>query len=99
MTLHDPEGFPINLIYGQEEQEAPVDEQPGKLPHNFENEKPRVREFLRFKSGPAAVHKVRPPCLREKIRDSQQCNSSWVIMVFASKTFPTNSTSTYRTST
>lgn len=99
VTVHDPEGFPINLIYGQAEREASADEQPGQLPHNFENEKPRVREFLRFKSGPAAVHKVRPPSLTEKFRDSPQWNSSWVITVFASKTFLASSTSTCRTST
>ncbi len=49
----------MNLIYGQEERERSPDEQPNKLTYNFENEKPRVREFLRFKPGPAAVHKVR----------------------------------------
>lgn len=62
VTVHDPEGFPMNLIHGQEEREPPEEEQPKKLAYNFENEKPRVREFLRFKPGPAAVHKVcRPP--------------------------------------
>ncbi|KAJ2996955.1 hypothetical protein NUW58_g809 [Xylaria curta] len=61
VTIHDPEGFPINLIYGQEEREVSEEEQPKKLAYNFEIEKPRVREFLRFKPGPAAVHKVRCP--------------------------------------
>ncbi|KAH8162357.1 hypothetical protein CIB48_g5899 [Xylaria polymorpha] len=58
VTVYDPEGFPMSLIYGQEEREASEDEQPKKLVYNFENEKPRVREFLRFKPGPAAVHKL-----------------------------------------
>ncbi|KAI0448204.1 trihydroxytoluene oxygenase [Xylaria telfairii] len=58
VTVYDPEGFPMSLIYGQEEREASADEQPKKLVYNFENEKPRVREFLRFKPGPAAVHKL-----------------------------------------
>ena len=56
VTLTDPEGFPVNLIYGQ----TPVE--PGKVPENlvlnFENEKPRLRSFQRFQPGPAAVHKV-----------------------------------------
>jgi len=59
VALRDPEGFPINLIYGQQEREPSLEEQPKMLAYNFENEKPRVREFLRFKPGPAAVHKVR----------------------------------------
>ncbi|KAI0554713.1 trihydroxytoluene oxygenase [Xylaria curta] len=58
VTVYDPEGFPMSLIYGQQEREASADELPKKLAYNFENEKPRVREFLRFKPGPAAVHKL-----------------------------------------
>ncbi|KAI1826563.1 trihydroxytoluene oxygenase [Xylaria intraflava] len=57
VTVYDPEGFPVNLVYGQVERETLPEEQPGKLTYNFENEKPRVREFLRFKPGPAGVHK------------------------------------------
>ncbi|CAN9118097.1 unnamed protein product [Alternaria alternata] len=56
ITLHDPEGFPINLIHGQ------TKKQPGPFPEvlttNYEDEKPRVARFQRFKSGPAAVHKL-----------------------------------------
>lgn len=63
VTVHDPEGFPVNLIYGQEEREATEEEQPQMLAYNFENEKPRVRQFLRFQPGPAAVHKVCWPTL------------------------------------
>ena len=58
VTVHDPEGFPLNLMYGQEKREEIPDEKPRRLAYNFENEKPRVREFLRFKAGPAAVYKV-----------------------------------------
>ncbi|KAI0398036.1 trihydroxytoluene oxygenase [Xylariaceae sp. FL0594] len=58
ITVRDPEGFPINLICGQQEREPLPEEQPKKLVYNFENEKPRVREFLRFKPGPAAIHKL-----------------------------------------
>ncbi|EON69457.1 hypothetical protein W97_08717 [Coniosporium apollinis CBS 100218] len=56
LTLTDPEGFPVNLIYGQEAA------QPGSMPEilttNYEAEKPRVARFQRFKPGPAAVHKL-----------------------------------------
>jgi hypothetical protein len=56
VSLVDPEGFPLNLIYGQTPVEA--GKQMNKLVLNYEIEKPRVREFQRFKEGPAAVHKV-----------------------------------------
>lgn len=56
VTLTDPEGFPINLMYGQQPKE------PGPMPEilttNYEVEKPRVARFQRFKPGPAAVHKL-----------------------------------------
>lgn len=57
VTAYDPEGMPINFIYGQEPAET------GKLPEklivNYEADKPRKRRFQRFEEGPAAVHKVR----------------------------------------
>ncbi len=56
LTLHDPEGFPMNLMWGQTP--AEVGKLPKKLIHNFEADKSRTREFLRFKTGPAAVHKL-----------------------------------------
>ncbi|PSN66882.1 putative 2,3-dihydroxybiphenyl-1,2-dioxygenase or glyoxalase/bleomycin resistance protein-like protein [Corynespora cassiicola Philippines] len=56
VTLHDPESFPINLLFGQ----TPAT--PGPMPEilttNYEVEKPRVARFQRFKPGPAAVHKL-----------------------------------------
>lgn len=56
VTLTDPEGFPINLMYGQKPAErGPM---PEILTTNYEVEKPRVAKFQRFKPGPAAVHKV-----------------------------------------
>ena len=56
VTVHDPEGFPVNLIYGQTPAESgPM---PPQLEYNFENEKHRLRRFQRFNPGPAAVHKV-----------------------------------------
>lgn len=57
LTLHDPEGFPINLIYGQTP--APKGDLPEKVIYNYEgDDKPRVRKFNRFTPGPAAVHKL-----------------------------------------
>ena len=56
VTIFDPEGFPINLIHGQEPRAG--QEPPEKIVSNYEKDKPRVRKFLRFEPGPAAVHKV-----------------------------------------
>lgn len=56
VTLHDPEGFPINLIYGQTP--ATQGDLPEKVIYNDETDKPRVRKFNRFTPGPAAVHKL-----------------------------------------
>ena len=56
LTLTDPEGFPINLMYNQTP--APEGQMPEVLETNYEVEKPRVAKFQRFKPGPAAVHKV-----------------------------------------
>ena len=61
LSLRDPQGFPLNLLYGQEPAETgPL---PTKLLINSESEKPRVRNFQRFQPGPAAVHKVRRAAL------------------------------------
>jgi hypothetical protein len=59
LTLTDPEGFPVNLIYGQTPAETGT--LPERLVFNYETDKPRVRSFLRFEKGPAAVHKVWTP--------------------------------------
>lgn len=56
VTLRDPEGFLINLIYGQSP--APTGDFPQKVIVNDETDKPRVRKFNRFTPGPAAVHKL-----------------------------------------
>ena len=60
VTVTDPEGFPISLIYGQ----APAQAQsmPEKIILNDEIDKPRARKFQRFSPGPAAVHKVKCCC-------------------------------------
>lgn len=57
VTITDPEGFPCNVIFGQE----PVDtgeEHYEKITLNYPDEKARVRMFNRFQPGPAAVYKV-----------------------------------------
>jgi hypothetical protein len=56
ITVFDPEGFPINLVHGQEASET--GKLPEKLIYNWENDKPREGAFQRFLTGPAAVHKV-----------------------------------------
>ncbi|KAH8892627.1 Glyoxalase/Bleomycin resistance protein/Dihydroxybiphenyl dioxygenase [Thozetella sp. PMI_491] len=56
VTIFDPEGFPVNLLHGQGD--VPSQVPAVKSVTNYELEKPRVREFLRFKPGPAAVHKL-----------------------------------------
>ena len=56
LTLHDPEGFAVNLIYGQAA--APKSQLPEKVIYNDETDKPRVRKFNRYTPGPAAVHKL-----------------------------------------
>ncbi|KAL2837463.1 Glyoxalase/Bleomycin resistance protein/Dihydroxybiphenyl dioxygenase [Aspergillus pseudoustus] len=56
VTVYDPEGFPVNLIFGQTPAEP--EDVPVKLTYNYEMEKPRLRKFQRFEPGPAAVHKL-----------------------------------------
>ena len=56
VTLTDPSGFPVNMMYGA--LPAATGAYPEKITYNYEIEKPRVRKFQRFNIGPAAVHKV-----------------------------------------
>ncbi|RAQ53643.1 metapyrocatechase [Aspergillus flavus] len=56
VTLTDPEGFPVNLMFGKKPAEKGAI--PEKLTINYEEEKPRIRKFQRFTPGPAAVHKL-----------------------------------------
>ncbi|MCJ1305639.1 hypothetical protein MMC08_008454 [Hypocenomyce scalaris] len=58
LTIIDPEGFPVNLICGQEPYSADGLSEPEKLVYNFENEKQRKNKFQRFTDGPAAVYKL-----------------------------------------
>lgn len=56
VTIFDPEGFPVNLVFGQET--AETGKLPKKLVYNWEQDKPREGAFQRFSTGPSAVHKV-----------------------------------------
>lgn len=56
VTVTDPEGFPLNLVFGQ--QPVVPQDAPNVLPVNYGIDKNRVRKFQRFSPGPAAVHKV-----------------------------------------
>jgi len=66
ITIIDPEGFPFNLIWGQEPVSNGEVNGNGhanghaneKLIYNYEDEKSRIGRFQRFKEGPAAVHKL-----------------------------------------
>jgi hypothetical protein len=60
-SILDPEGFPVNFIYGQTP--AQPRDMPEKLVFNDESTKPRARKFQRFEPGPAAMHKVRFGCV------------------------------------
>ena len=59
ITIIDPEGFPVNLIYGPDQVARSKNTDREKLIYNFETEKSRIGKFQRFKEGPAPVHKVR----------------------------------------
>lgn len=56
VTVPDPEGFPLNLIFGQ--RSVSSQDAPNILPVNYGVDKNRVRKFQRFSPGPAAVHKA-----------------------------------------
>ncbi|PKS08385.1 hypothetical protein jhhlp_005329 [Lomentospora prolificans] len=56
VTLTDPIGFNVFLVYGQTSKEPEAPEL-SRLVVNYEDEKPRKGEFHRFKTGPALVHR------------------------------------------
>jgi hypothetical protein len=58
LTIIDPEGFPVNLVYGQYLVSSEQISTPEKLVYNFGDEKKRKNQFQRFTEGPTAVHKV-----------------------------------------
>lgn len=56
VTLTDPVGHLVHLVYGQEEkpqEEIPLE----RLVVNYEDVKPRLGKFQRFKPGPAPVYR------------------------------------------
>ena len=57
VSIADPEGFPVNFIYGQAEVKEER-KKPAKLVLNDETDKPRQKSFQRFQPGPAEIHKV-----------------------------------------
>ncbi|KAL3442484.1 Glyoxalase/Bleomycin resistance protein/Dihydroxybiphenyl dioxygenase [Aspergillus insuetus] len=58
VTVTDPEGFPLNVIFGQQPVQGAPAHTAEKVVLNYPEEKPRVREFNRFEHGPAAVYKL-----------------------------------------
>ncbi|KAF2808805.1 trihydroxytoluene oxygenase [Mytilinidion resinicola] len=56
VSVEDPEGFPVNFIFGQSKPETR--KMPGKLRMNDESTKARVKQFQRFEPGPAEVYKL-----------------------------------------
>ncbi|KAK4892348.1 hypothetical protein LTR27_009182 [Elasticomyces elasticus] len=57
LSISDPEGFPVNFVYGQAAKTTEV-MLPGKIIYNDESAKPRKRKFQRFNEGPASVYKL-----------------------------------------
>jgi hypothetical protein len=62
VTIADPEGFPVNFVWGQSEVREER-KRPEKILLNDETDKPRQKSFQRYKPGPAEVHKVCPAYL------------------------------------
>jgi hypothetical protein len=57
VTLTDPVGNAVYLIWGWQEKKEAHPPQLEKLTVNYEDEKPRKGRFQRFKPGPAPVHR------------------------------------------
>lgn len=62
VSIIDPDGFPLNVIYGQEAVVAEI-QHPEQIVLNYAGEKSRRRKFNRFEPGPAGVYKVWIPFL------------------------------------
>ncbi|KAJ5443841.1 uncharacterized protein N7458_007713 [Penicillium daleae] len=58
VTIVDPDGFLVNVIFGQERRKDAPTAPTEKLRANYPIEKQRLRQFNRFEPGPAAVHKL-----------------------------------------
>lgn len=84
LTLTDPEGFPMVLIYGQEPRDP--DQYPQKLELNDESEKLRRRRFIRLTPGPAEVYKVCELLRRSRTRLSGKLTSvAWTLRTLRSE--------------
>lgn len=57
VSIIDPEGFPVNVVFGQDPVEV-LDAPREKVVLNYPEEKPRKRMFNRFEPGPVPVYKV-----------------------------------------
>ncbi|PVH73212.1 Glyoxalase/Bleomycin resistance protein/Dihydroxybiphenyl dioxygenase [Cadophora sp. DSE1049] len=61
VTLIDPIGFPVHLVWGQQEKETTVPETNPEniqtLVPNYEDKKQRLGKFNRFQPGPAPVYR------------------------------------------
>lgn len=55
-VILDPDGYPLRFVWDQELRNPEVF--PSAIVSNFEGEKPRKGEFLRFECRPAMVHKL-----------------------------------------
>lgn len=64
VTVHDPEGFPTNLLHGQDDSVADGELEGSKSPftskllYNQAKDKARWGAYQRFTKGPAAVYRV-----------------------------------------
>ncbi|KAH6884612.1 trihydroxytoluene oxygenase [Thelonectria olida] len=58
VTVYDPVGYPINLMYGQSMDPVKEGAIPSPIVMNYEDRKERLNAFQRFTQGPAAVHKL-----------------------------------------
>ncbi|KAI8663839.1 VOC domain-containing protein [Fusarium keratoplasticum] len=58
VTVYDPVGYPINLMYGQSMVPVKKGAIPRPIVMNYEDRKERLNAFQRCTQGPAAVHKL-----------------------------------------
>lgn len=71
----------MNVVWGQEQVQPESTFSPEKVVLNFPKEKPRIREFNRFETGPAAVYKVSIPNLSSAVQllIAVQVGSFWAV--------------------
>lgn len=96
VTVYDPVGYPINLMYGQSMVPVKKGAIPRPIVMNYEDRKERLNAFQRCTQGPAAVHKVRCP-QSDRLLNTDSC--SLVITGFVTQTSTRLMTSGYVHST